>query len=149
MKSVQTGLRAEPLFIIALNPSGRVLMTRNMELIRKVIAEIQSRADLAPRRLEVPGYDEVTVERHLEMLVDAGLVEGTMIRQIDVSYPLVMVTDLSWIGHDFAAALANESVWQKIKQSLSAKELATIPLIVIKDVGIELLAKYTKSKLGL
>jgi hypothetical protein len=149
MKAARTGLRAEPLFIIAVNPSGRVLMTRDMELIRKIVAEIQGRTDLTPRRLEVPDYDEITVERHLEMLVDAGLVEGTVATAVGTGEPVVTVTDLSWTGHDFASAIANEGVWQKIKQSFSANELATMPVVVIRNIGLGLLAKWAASKVGL
>ena len=101
------------------------------------------------RELKVAGYDEMTVERHLEMLVDAGFVEGIVSRPLGITYPLVMVTDLSWAGHDFASAITNENIWQKIKQSFSTKDLTTMPLTVIKNVAVGLLTKWAESKVGL
>ncbi len=61
----------------------------------------------------------------------------------------IVVRDLSWQGHDFAAAIQNESVWATIKQKLSPNELATMPLTIIKDVGVALLKAYAMRKLGL
>jgi hypothetical protein len=134
---------------VALNPCGRVLMTRDMELVRRIIVAVQSRKDISPQSLEVSGYDETTVARHLEMLIKADYVEGIVSRPTSVPHPLILVTDLSWAGHDLAAAIINEGVWQKIKQSYSAGELATMPLDIIKKVGVGLLAKWAESKAGL
>ncbi|ESY64348.1 hypothetical protein X743_31260 [Mesorhizobium sp. LNHC252B00] len=55
--------------------------------------------------------------------------------------------DLSWEGRDFLAALQNKGVWNQIKQSFSAAELAGLPLSVVKDLG--LLKECAKSKVGL
>jgi hypothetical protein len=54
-----------------------------------------------------------------------------------------------WRGCDFAAAIENDGVWSKIKQALPAKELATMPLSVLKSAGVALLEQYAKAKLGL
>jgi uncharacterized protein YacL len=109
MSSRRKGKKAA-LVVVTLNPYGRLLMTRDMELIRKIFSEIQSRTDLAPRKVHVTGYEEWIIERHLEMLIEAGFVEGQIMRPLGIMYPLVLVTDLSWDGHDFAAAMANEGV---------------------------------------
>ena len=45
--------------IMALNPNGRALMTRDMELIRKIFAEIQKRKDADLRTLEIPGVQRL------------------------------------------------------------------------------------------
>jgi hypothetical protein len=135
--------------IVALNPKGRALMTRDMELIRKIFAEIQSRKDVYPRTLDIPGADDDIVSRHLEMLLSAGYIEGLRSDPLGPSLPIITVTDLSWDGHDFAAVLANDSVWVKLKKTFSASELETLPLGIIKDAGKGLLAQWVKSKLGL
>lgn len=136
-------------FMVALDPKGRALMTRDMELIRKIIAEIQSRKDAQPRSLEIPDVDEAIVSRHLEMLHSANLIEGHKSDSIDSPFPYFEVTDLSMSGHDFAAALANESIWAQIKESFSPNQLKTLPLTVVKDVGVGLLAKWALKQAGL
>ncbi len=124
-------------------------MMRDMELIRKIFAEIQSRDDVTLGRLEIPGVDEAIVARHLEMLLAEGLIEGEQFDPLGQLFPIITVKDLSWRGHDFAAALANDSVWAQIKKTFSMSELKTLPLAVFKEVSIGLLTQWAKSKAGL
>jgi hypothetical protein len=124
-------------------------MTRDMELIRKIISEIQSRNDPQMRMLEIDGYDANVVGRHVEMLIEAGYVAGT-VQNLSMGTQLVpFVTDLTWDGHDLAAAIQNEGIWAKIKQSLSPAELATAPLSIIKDIAVRMLKAYLMQKAGL
>jgi hypothetical protein len=124
-------------------------MTRDMELIRKIFAEIQGRKDVRERPVEIQGVEEGIVARHVEMLLDAGLVEGLRSDPLGQSFPIIAVKDLSMAGHDFAAALANDSVWSAIKTKFSASELASMPLKVIEKLGGEFLMKWALSKAGL
>ena len=61
----------------------------------------------------------------------------------------MVVTDMSWAGHDFLAALENKDVWSKLKQTFSAEQLASLPLDVIKGVGTGLLLHWAKGQAGL
>jgi hypothetical protein len=135
--------------IVALRRNARTLMTRDMELIRKILLEIQARKDLEHREVAIDGYDAVILGRHVELLFRAGLIEGTKSGEIGADYSRIFISDLSWEGHDFVAALENKSVWSKITQSFSATELAGIPLPILRDVGVGLLKEWAKSKVGL
>jgi Hypothetical protein (DUF2513) len=135
--------------MIALKPQGRALMTRDMELIRKIITEIGLRKDTIPQVLEIPGTDDAILARHLEMLLDAGLIEGTKSSAYNAQFPTIMVTDLSWAGHEFANALGNENVWTKIKNSFSPDELRKMTWDTLKDVGVSLLTEWAKRRVGL
>src|SRR6266852_5314502 len=95
---------------IALDPSGRALMKRDMELIRKIVVEIQSRRDIEPRVVEIDGFDSMVVFRHVEMLHHAGFLEATTVVPM-CGLPIIMVKDLTMQGHDFAAVVLNEGVW--------------------------------------
>jgi hypothetical protein len=86
-----------------LGPSGRALMTRDMELIRKIISEIQSWRDVQMQQLEVPDHDSNVVGHHVEMLIDTGYVTGKIHYTSMGRVPFV--TDLTSEGHDFAAAI--------------------------------------------
>jgi hypothetical protein len=139
----------QPVVMIAIDPNGRARMTRDMELIRKIIQEIQNRNDLRHSVMVIDGYDEAIVARHMELLMDSGLIEALKSDPIDAPYPTIMVKDLTWQGHDFAAVITNDTVWSKIKQSLTAKDLATLPLGILKNVGVGVLEQLAKSQLGL
>ena len=120
-------------------------MTRDNELIRQIILAIKARKDATPQALEVDGADKAIVARHLEMLLDVALLEK--LRAFNAApYPMILVKDLTWSGHDLAAVMENETVWGQFKQRLSPSELVQIPLPVLKNVGIGLLTTWLKSR---
>jgi len=57
-----------PAVIIALEAGGRALMKRDMELIRKILAQIKARDTLGYRSIEIPDTDPAIVARHVELL---------------------------------------------------------------------------------
>jgi hypothetical protein len=134
------------LFIVALNPHSLSAMTRDNELIRQIILAIKARGDATPRPLEIDGADKIVVARHLEMLLDVGLLEGEKLGALNTPYPTILVKDLSWSGHDMAAVMENEAVWGQFQQKLSPSQLVQIPLPVLKNVGIGLLTTWLKSQ---
>ena len=138
------------LAILALDPNGRVLMTRDMELVRKILFEIDSWPDTHPRAVRVEGHDDKTVFRHLEMLHEAKLIDvyGSVHRSnVTGEIDQILVTDMSWAGHDFVAALKDASVWNKIKASLSPDQLARMPLEAMKAVAIYTLTEMAKRQI--
>jgi Hypothetical protein (DUF2513) len=135
--------------MVPLDRYTRAAMTRDIELIRKIVVEIQSRKDAKYGGLEIPSYDGGTVAHHLELMMDAGLIEAQKIDGNEMPYAFVVVKDLTWAGHDFASALANENVWGKIKKTFSPSELAAMPLSVLKELGVALVAQWAKDQLGL
>jgi len=133
--------------IIALNPNGIAVMTRDIELIRKILLQVQSRKDTSRRPVEIEGYDVGIVARHVEMLLNEEYLEGKVSRGGTNGFPHIIVSDLSWSGHDLIATL-NENVLAKLKQSMSPSELATLPLNIVKKVGLKVLEAYIMHKAG-
>jgi Hypothetical protein (DUF2513) len=141
--------KTEPEIILDLDPTGWIAMTRDMELVRKIISAIQARKDASPQMgIEVEGYDPAIVMRHVEMLFNAGFIDGTQGGTAG-GKPMIVVRDLSWSGHDFASAVENENVWGIIKQKLSPGELATLPLTIVKDAAVAILKSLVMTRLGL
>lgn len=124
-------------------------MKRDMRLVRKILLAVQSRPDARAEPLTVDGYDLHLVARHLEMLVDAGLLQGHVAPVGRFHSGKLVITDMSWAGHDFLAALENKGVWAKVKGSFSGSELAGMPIEVMKDIGVGLLKEWARSKVGL
>jgi DNA-binding transcriptional ArsR family regulator len=71
--------------IIALNPNGRAIMTRDMELIRKIFAEIKSWDDARLHSVDIPGVSDAVLQRHLEMLMEGGLIEAQPVGSYNLS----------------------------------------------------------------
>ena len=125
-------------------------MKRDWDLIREILLAVQARPDLRPQPIKLEGYDDMVVARHVEMLHAAGLLEGRRkTRSSSDEPPFILVTDLTWEGHDFLGALQDKTVWAKLKQQFGAAELAGIPLTVIKSLAVDLLKQTLLSRLGL
>jgi hypothetical protein len=125
-------------------------MTRDMELIRKIVSSIQSRNDASPREVIIADEEEWKIARHLELLLEAGFIEALVNRPaMGHLLPKFCVVEVTMAGHDFAAAIENEDVWTKLKKSFPAAEFAKLPLKVVQSVGAALLLKWAETKAGL
>ena len=120
-------------------------MKRDMELIRKILAQIKARDTLDYRPIAVPDTDPAIVARHVELLHEAGLIEA--MEPGAYKLPRLVVKDLTWAGHDLAAILENDTVWQKLRAAFP-KELGSLPLAVIKSVGLPLLEEWAKRQVS-
>ncbi len=76
-------------------------MKRDMDLIREILLEIESWKPGSPGKtiaLQGRPYDEV--KDHVLLLLDAGLIE----LQPNVDRGLLIVSRLTWAGHEFLEA---------------------------------------------
>ncbi len=123
-------------------------MKRDMELVRTILRNVQDRDSVEAEEVKIDGYPEWVVNRHAEMLADAGLLQAAGSLPTEDGL-IITIRDLTWEGHDFLAALADEGVWTKIKQTFTPTQLASMPLAIIKTVGMELLKAYALRQIGL
>ena len=68
---------------------------RDMELVRKVLFAIEAKNDLQPSEISVPGEDDLRVARHVEILFDAKMIDGSKISVINRPASVVLVRDLT------------------------------------------------------
>ena len=141
--------KPQPAVMLELDPHGRVMMQRDMELVRRILLSVEARPDLKLAMIRLPGEEAVKLARHVEMLVKSGLVDARQVNRGSSPLPQYLVSDLSWDGHDFLAALKNETVWRKLKAALSAKDMAELPLAIIKDLASDIIRKVLRGELGL
>jgi hypothetical protein len=93
-------------------------MKRDMDLIRALLLIVESTpANEYPGDVEPEGYSEDEVLEHLEMLVDAGFLEGKPITSsMGTERILHMhVVRLTWEGREFVDAVRSDAIWQKTK----------------------------------
>lgn len=101
-------------FSLLLGTYGSFTMKRDMELIRKVLLAVESgTSDPA-----IKGYSDDEVKYHQALAIEVGLVEGRPLRG-ETGVPVaVMIKKLTWAGHDFVDAIAQETNWNKVKEFL-------------------------------
>jgi Hypothetical protein (DUF2513) len=122
-------------------------MKRDMELIRHLMLEVESQdSDFQYASLQKMGYTEAQIDYHLQLLIEEGLIDGEVIPlhgSPDISMTIV-ISKLSWKGHEFLDNARNESVWKETMKTVKEKGGS-----VAVGVLIQLLASEAKKHLGL
>ena len=134
--------------MIALNPQGVVAMKRDMDLVAKIMDAVEAKRDLRPAPISVEGYDEWVVQRHIEAMEAAGLIDGLVSRQMSQAYPTVLVRDLTWEGHEFAATLKSPA-WQEVKARLSRPTRPAPPPPPLRSRSLPRPARASVCRLGI
>ena len=134
---------------MALDPCGRAVVKRDMELIRKILLEVEGWPNAEHRTVKLPEHEQHVVLRHVEMLCSAGLLEmfGSP-RPIGTPNQFLIIKDLSWEGHEFLDAVKSDTVWNNVKQSLSAANLTSVSMETIKYAAVEISKCILRAFLG-
>ncbi|MGP6433897.1 DUF2513 domain-containing protein [Pseudomonas paraglycinae] len=122
-------------------------MKRDLDLVRKILMYYEDKEmDGMDRAIEVGGYSESSINYHLLLMDEAGLLRCE--RSVSSSTPSRVIKvypfSLTWKGHEFLSSAKNESLWGKAK-SLSLDKAGVLSFDIMKD----LLISMAKDKLGL
>lgn len=128
-------------------------MKRDLELLKEILLffeqresdkMIQTKHIIDGSELAIPGYDGRLISDHIDIMYEAGLLEGFGERTEDGRLIKVHPTRLTWQGHEFIVAAQNQSAWAKLKEQLKSSGSA-IPFKVAQS----LLLKYIEMEAGL
>jgi len=115
-------------------------MRRNFDTIREILLQI---ADDKMDMLD--GEPQTEILFHLELLIEAGLVDGEVMRSGSQVEPVfATVNRLTWAGHDFLEAIENPKQWEKIKTMIKEKVGTTA-----SQVWISVAVQLAKQAIGL
>jgi len=99
-------------------------MTRDMELIRKILFAIEEQfVDVAIYNLQIDGYDNKTIAYHCNLLYQASLIKDYRAQYADNELYAFGVNSLTWEGHDYLDKIRSEKVWNKTKSIITEKGL--------------------------
>jgi|SRR6185437_3935760 len=122
-------------------------MKRDMELVRKILFALES----GQQNAAFAGYDDDTVKYHKALVIEAGLTEGSSLksgtgnREVPAA---VMLTKLTWAGHEFLDTIRNDTVWAKTKQTFASKGL-DMTLELVKSVASNIAAGLIRGAAGI
>ncbi len=99
-------------------------MKRDLDLVRKLLIYFEQKP--GPEHIETPpidGHDESTVQYHLRLMYDGGLLNCETVRSSTTPDRVISVLpfDLTWEGHEFLSKVKSEGVWQRIKSTIATK----------------------------
>lgn len=120
-------------------------MKRDPELIRQILFEVQQcSANEYINKLNFQEYDQYTIARHVELLIEASLVDGTVEHYVSGEPPSIHIKDLTWFGHDFIDAVQDDTIWEKVKDNV-LKPTASWTFGLVLEYAIS----EIKSRIGL
>lgn len=124
-------------------------MKRDWDTIREILTKLE----------ELPGPDDVLdlskfptgraaeISYHVELLLDAGLLEGEMSSSLDSGPADFYAGRLTWDGHEFLDSVRSETVWNNTKKSFIANGIS-MTFDTIKSVATEVAASIIKASIG-
>jgi Hypothetical protein (DUF2513) len=111
-------------------------MRRDMDLARQILQQVEEKASgQGLVKLDIPEHSEEDVSYHVMLLKEAGL----MLASDDSSMGHFKwdAQRLTWQGHEFLDAIKNDTVWNKVKETVKEKGGA-IPFEFLKALALHI-----------
>ena len=93
-------------------------MKRDMDLVREIMLQIEALPAGPPVLYRVGEVEDLVLLNHLEMLIDAGLVRGKISRSQGSRGDVIVISTLSWEGHEWIDLVRDPRVWDEAKTTL-------------------------------
>ncbi len=124
-------------------------MKRDMELIRKLLFFFDEKE--TPEYVQIPpidGYDDLTIKYHLVLLYDAGLLRCEPVTSSTSDRVIyVLPFELTWDGHEFLDKIRNDSVWQRIRETIAEKG-GSLAFGVVSKLATKFALEYVTGESG-
>jgi transcriptional antiterminator Rof (Rho-off) len=97
-------------------------MIRDLDLLRTILL----RAETSPLPLNlvdlaIEGYDFSEIAAHVELLVEAGLVDAELVHADAVSAPIfASIKRLRWPAHEFLDLARDQATWERVRDAVKA-----------------------------
>jgi hypothetical protein len=116
-------------------------MKRDMDVIRLLLLQLEGDENAVEK---LKAYDEPLIVYNAALLVDSGLVEGSVARGGDNDPLGVAMNHMTWGGHDFLDAARDETLWKKAKETVMKPDAS----YTFENVEEYLKAEIRKQHLG-
>lgn len=124
-------------------------MKRNWDTIREVLTRLEDLPDTdATLQLsDFPSERAYEYSYHVELLIDAGLVEGQMSRTLGRGPTDFFARRLTWPGHEFLDSIRSDTVWNKTKKTFASKGI-DMTFDLVKSVASEISVALIRGAAG-
>ena len=121
-------------------------MKRNWDQIREILIRLEeaTTTDDFLRLSSFPQERAHEISYHVELLIEAGLINGHMSKTLGRGPHDFFVARLTWNGLEFLDAIRSNTIWQKTKSSFASQGLS-MTFDLVKTVAIDLASTYLKS----
>lgn len=124
-------------------------MKRNWDVIREIMLRTEQCAVPGDefQLNEFPQERHAEIAYHMELLIDAGLVQGQILKTINSGPRLFVAQRLTWAGHELLDSIRSDSVWSKTKKVFAEKGLS-MTFELVGSVAKEAATALLKGTLG-
>ncbi|OXR48058.1 hypothetical protein PuT2_14770 [Pusillimonas sp. T2] len=124
-------------------------MKRNWDTIREVLTRLEDlpSTDTAIQLSDFPSDRAYEYSYHVELLIEAGLVEGNMSRTLGRGPTDFFGRRLTWLGHEFLDSIRSDSVWSKTKRTFASKGI-DMTFDLVKSVASEISVTLLRGAAG-
>jgi hypothetical protein len=133
-------------WIFNVSPTEGDAMKRNWDTIRDLLTKLEEctiPSDML-RLSSFPVERAAEISYHMEILFEAGLVDGQMSKTIGPGPYDFFATRLTWNGHEFLDSIRSDTIWNKTKTSF-VRHGISMTFDLIKSVASEVATSYLKS----
>jgi hypothetical protein len=93
-------------------------MKRDLDLVRQLMLQIEALPAAPPVQYRMSEIEDPVLLAHLEMLIEAGLVNGRISRSQGTRGDVISVSGLSWQGHEWIEMVRSQSLWNEVKSTV-------------------------------
>jgi hypothetical protein len=91
---------------------------RDLDLVRQILLQIEALPAGPAAQYRMSEIEDPVLLAHLELLIDAGLVNGKIARSHGARGDVISVTGLTWQGHEWIEMVRSQSVWNETKSAV-------------------------------
>ncbi len=124
-------------------------MRRNWDTIRQLLSKVEE-CTLPTEVVRLTDFEKdqaVEISYHMELLIEAGLVDGQVVKSIGPEVKDFCARRLTWEGHEFLDSIRNETVWRKIKKVFTDKGL-DMSFDLVKSVAKDAATNLINAAMG-
>lgn len=126
-------------------------MKRNWDTIREILTRLEDSGGYGGTfhlsLSSFPSERATEISYHMELLFEADLVDGKMLKHLGPGPYNFSASRLTWRGHEFLDAVCNDTVWQKTKKSFVSNGIS-MTFDLVKSVASDVAASIIKSAIA-
>ncbi len=93
-------------------------MKRDLDLVRQLLLQIEGLPAAPPVQYRMSEIEDPVLLAHLEMLIEAALVNGKIVRSHGTRGDVISVSGLTWQGHEWIEMMRSQSLWNEVKSAV-------------------------------
>ena len=110
-------------------------MQRNLDLVRDILLFVESKSATAGYfKVQIDGYCQREINYHVYLLMQQEFITGT---ETPLRHATVVVTGLTWNGHEYLDTVRSDNVWKKTKERLQGVASFDLVLQIAKEIIVK------------